>query len=50
MEGKELPQEGHTKLRPTCPHTLESHRNTKLEAILYTQRTCRVKKREEIFK
>jgi hypothetical protein len=50
-EGKE-PKKRHRKQRqrPVCLHTQESHKNTELEAIRYTQRTCGVKREKKYIK
>ena len=45
-EDKE-PQRRHKKQRPIHSQIQKSHTNSKLEAVVYTQRTYRVKQREE---
>lgn len=46
-QGKE-PQTRHKKQKSTCLPSQESHKNAKLEAIICTQRTYRIK-REKIY-
>lgn len=41
------PKRRHEKQRSTYLHTLESHKNTKMEAIIYAQRNHRVKRKRK---
>lgn len=40
------PREG-TRIRSTHSHSLESHKNMNLEAIIYKKRICRVKREKQ---